>query len=125
MRLVRFASLVAVLAVGAFYLVGRDLPPAAHAQETKKVPIVPGKITLEVEDGKRRVLVETKVCLRQGQLEQLLTRSRTKEHESILVVDVDVRELHKALLLAGAEAGSPVKFQPKFSPPSGSTIKVT
>ena len=95
----------------------------------KKVGIGPKKgsenIFLEVNGDKRRVLVNTTVCLRQGQLEQLLTRKRTKEHEAILVADIDARDLHKALLLTGAEAGSPVTFLPKFLPPSGTAIKIT
>ena len=48
----------------------------------------------------------------------------TKEHESIVSADLDAKDIHTALLLAGAEPGSPVKFQPKYSPASGSVIKV-
>lgn len=95
----------------------------------KKVGIGPKKgsenIFLEINGAKRRVLVNTKVCLRQGQLEQLMTRKRTKEHEAILVADIDARDLHQALLLAGAEPGSPVTFLPKFTPPSGTAIKIS
>src|SRR4051794_24876652 len=91
---------------------------------SKKVPIAKN-IVLEIDGDKRRVLVTTQVCLRQGQLEQLLTRKRTKEHEAILVADIDARDLHKALLLAGAEAGSPVQFLPKFAPPTGTAVKVS
>ena len=90
----------------------------------KKVEIAKN-VTLEVDGDKRRVLLNANVCLRQGQLEQLLTRKRTKEHEAILVGDFDAREIHKALLLAGAGAGSPVQFQPKFKPPTGTPIKIT
>lgn len=101
----------------------KDAPKAAP-KEAKKVAIANG-VELEIDkDGKRRVLIAAKVCLRQGPLEQLLTRKRTKEHEAVLVGDMDAREVHKALLLAGAEAGSPVQFQPKYQPPSGTTIKV-
>ena len=43
--------------------------------EAKKLPI--GKnVFLEIDGTKRRVLVATTVCLRMGQLEQLLTRKR-------------------------------------------------
>jgi hypothetical protein len=97
--------------------------PSLARAEANRVPLAKG-VALEVEDNKRRVIVETKVCLRQGQLEQLLTRRRTKEHEAILVADVDGREIHKALLLAGAEPGAPIQFQPKLVPPSGTSIKV-
>src|SRR5207245_1539765 len=83
-------------------------------------------IFLEVEDRKAaRVLVEAYVCLRQGWLEHLLTRRRCKEHEAILAADIDARDLHTALLLAGADPGTPVAFRPWEIPPSGTVIKIT
>src|SRR5438067_11255768 len=68
-------------------------PPVAG----KRVPIgQSGNVLLEILPGdKRRVLVKSTVCLRQGQLEQLLCRKRTKEHEAILAADVaDVKDIH-------------------------------
>ena len=94
------------------------------AAEPKRVPIAKN-VFLEIDGKTKRVIVATKVCLRQGSLEQLLTRKRTKEHEAILVFDGDASKIHAALLLCGAEVGSPVKFQPKFAPPAGTVIKVT
>jgi hypothetical protein len=98
--------------------------PKAPAAETKKAQL--GKnVFVETENGKaKRVLVETTVCLRSGGLEQLLTRKRTKEHEAILVGDLDAKSIHAGLLLCGAEPGSPVKFLPKFEVPKGPVIKV-
>jgi hypothetical protein len=99
--------------------------PAAKGPQAKRVPM--GKnVFLEVQEGKRRVVVQAKVCLRMGQLEQLLCREKTKEHEAILSADADARDIHKALLLAGAEPGHPVKFVPpdKRLPPKGTKIKV-
>lgn len=91
--------------------------------ELKKVPV--GKnITLEIQGEERRVRVNAEVCLREGLLEQLLTRKRTKEHEAILAADIDARELHLALTLAGAEPGKVVQFRPKLVAPSGTSIKV-
>jgi len=98
--------------------------PAQRKGESKKVEV--GKnVYLEVEGDKRRVLVQAYVCLRKGFLEQLLTRKRTKEHEAILAADIDAADLHKALLLTGAEPGKPVQFVPKFMPPSGAPIKIS
>jgi hypothetical protein len=90
----------------------------------KKVEV--GKnVFLEILPGdKRRVRVNAYVCLRMGQLEQLLTRKRTKEHEAILAADVDASAIHTALLAAGADKGQPVKFQPQYQPASGTPIKV-
>jgi hypothetical protein len=93
------------------------------AVEAKKIPI--GKnVTLEIQGAHRRVLVNAEVCLREGLLEQLLTRKRTKEHEAILAADIDARHLHAALEAAGAEQGKTVQFRPKLVAPSGTTVKV-
>lgn len=95
-----------------------------YAQSAKKVKIGPN-VYLEVQGDKRRVLVDGYVCLRQGQLEQLMTRKRTKEHEAVIAADVDARDIALALIAAGAEKGKPVRFRPEFQPPTGTTIKVT
>jgi hypothetical protein len=98
--------------------------PAAKPAETKKVKA--GKnVTVEIQGDKRRVLIDAVVCLREGQLEMLMCRRQTKEHEAVLAAEVDARDIHKALVLAGAEPGSPVQFAPKFKPASGPVIKVT
>ena len=65
-----------------------------------------------------------KVSLREGVLEELLCRKRTKEHESIISADIDARQLHAALLIAGARAGSPVQFRPEFKPPTGQKVGI-
>ncbi len=104
------------------------LPSSAtiEGQEPKAVRKEIGKnVYLEIEGDKRRVLVNATVCLRRGQLEQLLTKKNAKEHEAVLAADVDAREIHLALVLAGAEAGSPVKFRPKFTPPTGGVVKIS
>jgi hypothetical protein len=82
-------------------------------------------VYFEKQGDVRRVHVSATVCLREGLLEQLLTRKHTKEHEAILSADVDAREIHAALLAAGALSGSPVTFRPEFKPPTGSRIKIT
>ena len=97
---------------------------AKQADSKKKVKL--GKnIVLDKEQEQPRVLINAEVCLREGLLEQLLTRKRTKEHESVLAADIDARDLHLALILAGAEVGKPVQFRPKLVAPSGTPIKIT
>jgi hypothetical protein len=104
-------------------LPSRGSPPAKTA-DAKKVAM--GRnVRLEIQGDRRRVLVDAYVCLREGQLEQLLCRKYTKEHEAILAADVDARNIHKALVLAKAEPGSVVRYQPKYEPATGSAIKVT
>lgn len=91
---------------------------------TKKVEI--GKnVTFEVSGNQRRVVIQAYVCLRQGQLEQFLTRKRTKEHEAVLAAEIDARDVHTALVLCKAEPGHPVKFRPKYQQATGTPIKIT
>lgn len=94
------------------------------APTVKKIDIGPG-VVLEVQGKKRRVLVQSIVCLRKGPLEMLLTRKGKKEHEAILSADVDARKIHEALILAGAEEGKPVRWAPVYRAPSGTPIKIT
>lgn len=120
MNNLRRAALVSALAL----LVGAASPPAAEGPaDVKRVPI--GKnVVVEVRGETRRVVVRASVCLREGQLEGLLTRKGLKEHEYVLSADVDARHVHSALLACGAEAGTPVQFAPKYVPATGTVIKV-
>lgn len=114
------------LGVGLLYLaaLGCDKDEAYKTPEARRAELAKN-VFLETQGDQRRVVVNAEVCLREGQLEQLLTRTKTKEHESILVADVDARDIHKALLATRAEAGSPVKYEPMYIPASGTRIKVT
>ena len=82
-------------------------------------------------DGTRRVHLMTEVCLREGPLEVFLCKFNTKEHESILHVDADARDIHLALIAANAKPGTPVQYvdpktgKPDYKLPTGTTIKVT
>jgi hypothetical protein len=94
--------------------------------EVKRVPV--GKsLFLETQGEQRRVIVASAVNLRECDfgLEGLLTRKNAKEHEYILVTNADARLIHAALLVAGGEPGSPVRFDPKFQPPRGGVVKIT
>src|SRR5581483_2100917 len=105
--------------------------PKAKAPEKPvegKKTLVGPNVFLEVLPGdKRRVLVSAEVVLRRGEyrLEGLLCRKNTKEHEYVLAADVDARDIHTALLAAGAKPGHPVEFQPQYVAASGDVIKVS
>jgi hypothetical protein len=104
----------------------RDKEATKPAAEVTRKPF--GKsanIFLEHQGDVRRVVVAAQVCLREGQLEELLCRKGTKEHEAILAADVDARAIHFALIACGAEEGSPVKFEPEYQAARGTTIKIT
>lgn len=60
-----------------------------------------------------------------GQPERVLQFNGPKAHESVLCTDVPASMIHAALLAIGANTGSPVKFQPQFTPPTGDEIHLT
>jgi hypothetical protein len=72
----------------------------------------------------KRVLLKTKVVLREGILEMLVCKKQTKEHESVLSVDARAYEIHAGLAKLGAKPGSPAVFVPKFAPPKGQRIDI-
>jgi hypothetical protein len=98
-------------------------PPPPPEPEAKKTLLGPN-VFLEIQGKRRRVLISAEVCLRRGALELFLCRKESKEHESIVHAEIDGRDVHAGLIAAGAEAGSPVRYLPKFSPPHGTPIKI-
>ncbi len=107
-------------------LLPEDTTKQDNTRDAKKVEM--GKnVWLEVQGDKRRVIVQAEVCLREGMLEHLMCRKRTKEHEAILAADVDARHIHTALLAAKATPGTTVKYKEDGSviPPTGTKIKIT
>jgi hypothetical protein len=109
----------------AFVLLSPFAPTSPPKVEPKPKRLKVGNnVFFEVEGKQRRVIVNSKVVLTKGPLEGLLTIAGKKEHEYILGGDFDARHLHAALNLAGGKEGSPVKFAPKFKPPTGSKVKV-
>jgi hypothetical protein len=97
------------------------------AADLKQAKPLSKSVYFENLNGRRRVLVNAYVCLREGEygLECLLCRRGTKEHESILGTDADARAIHFGLVAAGGEPGHPVEFDPKFAPPTGTRIRAS
>jgi hypothetical protein len=104
-----------------------DPPEEAPPIPDTYKPLNKGKTIFfeKAADGARRVHLLTEVVLREGPLEVFLCKLNTKEHEAILHIDADAREIHFALVAAGAVAGSPAKFVPEYKPATGTKIKVT
>ena len=121
-----FLSALAVVS-GAALAGDRSGFAAEPAKESKKskepVPLnKQGTVLIDVEG--KRLLLKTKVCLREGVLEMLCCLKQTKEHESILTIDTEAYTVHTGLLALGAKAGTPAKFQPEFSPATGTRIRL-
>jgi hypothetical protein len=92
----------------------------------KRTPMNKNKTLLleSFDDGKKRVVIEAAVCLREGALELLMCRKPSKEHESLLHSDVNAIDIHTVLILAKAKPGSPVTWQPDYKPAHGTKIKI-
>jgi hypothetical protein len=98
-------------------------PTVPPPQDPGKPIIVPLGTSLRVDRTNALVVIDAEVILREGPLEMFLCPRRSKEHESVMVADVKSRDVHFALLLAGATPGKPVQFDPP-RPPRGQRIKV-
>lgn len=87
---------------------------------------------LSINQDTGEVFVKGKVALRQGFLEQLVCFKGTREHESLVVVNVAASHIHAALLAVGAHAGHPGIWSRdkatvndlKLEPPTGDIIGV-
>lgn len=86
-------------------------------------PLNPAKTVLLDPKGKR-ILLKSKVVLREGMLEMLCCPAQTKEHESILAVDAKAYVIHAGLVALGAKPGKPAEFLPAFKPPTGQKIDI-
>ncbi|MCU0978590.1 MAG: YdjY domain-containing protein, partial [Pirellulaceae bacterium] len=90
---------------------------------------LPG-VAINVQE--RCVDVESSVCLHRGALELVACTKGTKEHESIVAIKARPVHIHLALLLLGAEPGSPATRQQLGDlaerwidvPPSGGPVDV-
>ena len=77
-----------------------------------------------VSNDRERVVLGGVVCLREGPLEFFACRRGSKEHESVVSLDVAPHLIHAALLAIGAKQGKPAKFDPEFVPPTGEEIEI-
>jgi hypothetical protein len=134
------AAVLAVLALGIVWVEGQDAPadkPKASADAQKEADAKKGdegaqpglvKVSknhdLWIDTKRKAVVLDGKICLREGQLEMFACPEGTKEHESIVAVNALPDEVHAALLAVGAKAGTPVRFDPKYSPATGDIVDI-
>ncbi len=77
-----------------------------------------------VDAKKKRVYVDGYVTMKRGPLEMFACPVGSKEHESIVAVLAKSIEVHTALLSVGTQTGTPVKFRPRFVPPTGQQVRI-
>jgi hypothetical protein len=129
-----------ILAAGAMFLgLGLSSLPAIGQYETPQVRRErvektfgdpPGMVRLSPTDRvwvdvkNHRVVVDGYIAVRTGQLEMFACPAGMKDHESVVGVFSKAQYVHAGLLAAGAKTGSPVQWEPKYSPPTGSEIRI-
>lgn len=99
-------------------------PPAATGAEAPKLVRLSKTHEIWLDTQNKTLLVDGKVCLREGFLEMLACPKGTKEHESIVAVNCDAMTVHAGLLALNAKVGGPVKFDPQFTPASGTVVEI-
>lgn len=96
-----------------------DTAPLAHSAATTEPPLParPARAVIspfegvEVDRIDRIVTVRAWVALDAGFLEQIVCSPGTREHESLLIVNVRPSDLHAALLIAGFASGTPGRWE--------------
>lgn len=104
-------------------------PPQPGSVPARRIPVGTGVIA---DLSAQCVEVQAVVCMDDGYLEQLVCRSGTREHESILAFQGRPRDIHAALLLIGTEPGTPGQWSQRIdangvvvvetTPPSGEPL---
>lgn len=79
---------------------------------------------LWVDTKQQRVYVDGYIAMNRGPLEMFACPVGSKEHESVVAVLAKSREVHAALLSIGTTPGTPVKYQPRFVPPTGQQVRI-
>ena len=118
-RLAAASSVIGIAAACA--QLGQEKP----REQAGVVEYAPG---LRIDWGRRRVELDGKVCLREGMLELFACSSRTREHESIVVVHAQPQRVFEAIGLLGAEPGHPVRFDEdskQWLDPTGDSLRIT
>jgi len=119
----RFRFPVAFLAVFVAVHVPRAAADDAKPAGPAAIPLNKNGTVL-LDKARGRLLLKTKVVLRDGQLEMLCCLKGTKEHESILALDGKAYVVHAGLLALGLKTGTPAKFMPKFVPAKGRELRI-
>lgn len=117
---------IAALLLGMAIFGGAEDPSSPKAKDSKAKPTGIRRLspTLICDFDKKQLELDAEVVFREGPLELFLCPKRTKEHESILAAEVRPRLFQLALLMIGAEQGSPANFDGTFKPPTGQKIEI-
>jgi hypothetical protein len=98
--------------------------PKNPADPTAKLKRLSEDYPVWLDTKNKQVIMDGEICLTRGPLEMFACTKGTKEHESVVSVPTKAFVVHAALLALGSKTGSPVKYQPKFVPPSGAKVDI-
>ncbi|MSR69185.1 MAG: hypothetical protein EXS17_02425 [Phycisphaerales bacterium] len=128
------AALATIAAIRCAALPRESPHPQAKRTITREefIDLAPG---IRVNRTRNEVIIRAQVAARIGWMEQIVCKAGTREHESLLVVEVAPRIIHAALLALGCEPGSPGTWQEsspendgvsafELKPPTGSRLDV-
>jgi biopolymer transport protein ExbD len=128
-----------VLAVAFAVVLAQDAPttapsatqPSGNSEAASQPAKLPPFHHMKIDIKNRKITLQTVVCLTEGQLELLVCKAQSKEHESILNTRATPSDLHAALLAMGLTAGVPARgvLTPDrtsmvFLPPQGAELTV-
>jgi hypothetical protein len=106
--------------------------PPAPAASPAAITLAPG-LVVRPAAGERLGSVElaATACLDAGWLEQVVCGVGTREHESLLVIEIRAADLHAAMLLAGLTPGRPGRWsvddrgRTRLEAPSGDPVAIS
>ena len=107
----------------------QEQPPAGTTTAPAKSQVALSA-HIRIDRDKRQVILDAKVCLREGALELLVCKAKTKEYESVLVTEALGAHLHAALLALKLTPGLAAQWsgtdeEARFLPPRGPELAVT
>ncbi len=92
-----------------------------HPELTRLSP----KQAVWVDAQSRQLVVGGAIALADGPIEFFACPRKTKEHESVVVVDATAQLVHTGLLAIGLRPGNPASFYPDFKPATGDSVAIT
>lgn len=124
MSMPAFAAALLLLLATSVSAVAETPPAGSPATPRGKLTSLNKEGTVLLDAERKRLILKSEVCLREGLLEMLACLKQTKEHEAILRVDTRAQVVHAGLLALGAESGRPVQFMPEYKPATGQPIEI-
>lgn len=131
-RALLLLAFLAAIPLNGCAVVPAPVPAPQAVEQASVIDLAPG---IQVNRARNEVIIRAQVAARVGWIEQIVCKAGTREHESLLVVEVAPRTIHAGLLALGCEPGSPGSWQessagkdgaPAFvlNSPTGSPVEV-